>query len=115
MKYLALYCYPQDLRRLLVLKEQNISGEKERLDIMLKADIDNIHNSIANCQRIVDEFKSKGLQTREELEAELKEKDGKDAANKDAQKALKALKNPHEPYLNKEYIYKNAEILYQVK
>ena len=39
---------------------------------MLKADIDSIHNSIASCQDVVDEFKTKGLQTREELEAEVR-------------------------------------------
>jgi len=48
---------------------------------MLKADIDSIDNSIAKCQVVVDEFKNKGLQTREELEAEVREKDG---SSKDA-------------------------------
>ena len=96
-----------------MVKEKNISGEKERLDIMLKADIDGIHAQIAKCQAVVDEFKNKGLQGKEELEMEMTKENA--ANSKDLSRALRAMKNTNEPYLNREYIFRNYEVLRQVE
>ena len=58
----------------------------------------------------MDEFKTKGLQTKDELENEI----AKDNGTKEMKYALKAMKQSNEQYLNREYIFRNFEKLHQV-
>ena len=114
MKYLSLYLYPQDVRTLLREKFQSVAAEKKRLSALLQADIDAVTDRIESAQEHVDEFKTRGLPTMEELEREA----NKPSPTKEALRAWKeAQKNvgQGQPYLNKDLIQKNHEGLRRIE
>ena len=100
MRYLSLYLFPQDLKDLLQEKVESVADEKKRLGDLLQADIDAVTERIVGAQATVDEFKGKGLPSREELEREA----AKPGATKATIKALKEAKSGVDPQLNKELI-----------
>jgi hypothetical protein len=73
----------------------------------LQSDVDEINGKISKGQAIVDEYKSKGMQTKEDLEAEAAKED----ASKEVLRALREAKKSNEPYINKEHIQRNMEEL----
>lgn len=73
----------------------------------MQSDVDEINGKISKGQAIVDEYKSKGMQTKEDLEAEAAKED----ASKEVLRALREAKKSNEPYINKEHIQRNMEEL----
>ena len=77
---------------------------------MLQADIDSIHIQIEKCQAVVDAFKDKGLQTKEELEEEASRENAPAALLK----AIREMEKSGQPPLIREYISKNHDTLVAV-
>lgn len=69
-KYLRMHVYPNDLRRIIQNKNNNIDHERERINTMLQEDIGNVTQMIADCKNVVENLKKMGLQNLPELQAE---------------------------------------------
>jgi hypothetical protein len=68
---------------------------------------------IKNCRETIEGFKNKGLQTKEELEAEIK----RDGGTKETNRLLKEMQDAgsDQPLLNREYIYRHHYSLEQLE
>lgn len=88
---------------LLLYKEKQIQFEKQRINRMLQDDVGNVQYIIESCRNILQEFKVKGLQTKQEIEKEV----NRENASREVHRAWREMQKNNEPYLNKEYIFKN--------
>ena len=78
MKYYASFMYSRSLQDLIFEKNANISRERERLQVKLIEDKEDIDGMTKVCREAIDEFQNIGLQTFEELEASITKDSAKD-------------------------------------